>query len=128
MAYFTRRREVYRDMIWICRLVVFIFMAPKACFGCVGIIPQVAACTIVCNGNMCPCKNIVIIVYRECCRFPARVGGMARFALRRNINNTVIWIGCLIKSLCMAAVTNSGCADIAIGMAFNAIGGGMCPG
>ena len=127
MTCFAGGGEVGGDMVWIGRLVVLVGMAPQTYFRRVGVIPIVAGCTIVFNGNMGACQYIVIVVNWEGGWLPSRKCCMTCFASSRNIERCVIWIdGCRII-LSVAAIAFCRSSRIAMGVAFDTIGGEMRP-
>lgn len=92
MAGFTGSWKICRDMIRICCCIVLVDVTAKAYFRGGGIIPLMAFGAIVGNGNMGPGYHIIIIVDRECGRFPSRVRCMAGFTFSRYIGLGVIRI------------------------------------
>lgn len=74
----------------ISRLVVIIQMTANTGIRCVVVVPVMALITS--GRDMCAGQGPVIIVDRECCRTPARVGSMTIFAGRGNVSSLVVRI------------------------------------
>ena len=82
-------------VVWICRVVIIGLVTTHAGIGSVVIdAARMAAETI--NSCMRPGKWVIIIVYREKCRCPSRVGGMAVDTGRRDIEGNVIRVGGIV--------------------------------
>lgn len=127
MTCFAGGGEVGGDMVWIGRLVVLVGMAPQTYFRRVGVIPIVAGCTIVFNGNMGACQYIVIVVNWEGGWLPSRKCCMTCFACVRNIGCYVVWIRRFIKIYVMTAIAYGGCSGITFFVTFYTIGCDMRP-
>ena len=87
------------------RGIIISLVATIAGIGSAVIIAIVAKITLVGNRCMGTLENPVVIVDRECCRFPARISCMAGFTGRRNAYGIMVRIGCLIVITFMATIT-----------------------
>ncbi len=126
MTCFAGRGEVGGYVVWIGRLVVLVGMATQTCFRRVGVISIVTGCTIVFNGNMRACQYIVIVVNWEGGWLPSGDRCMTGFAYSRNIDRCVVRIGGCRIILSVAAIAFCRSSRIAMGVAFDTIGGEMC--
>jgi len=106
------RRNAYRDVIWIRRLVIGLLMTSIAGIWCGGIIPVMAGIAVVCNGGMGAGKRIVVAMDGECGRCPSRIGRVACFAGIWNADGDVVRIGRLVIIAFMAAKAAIGCGGI----------------
>lgn len=99
-------------MVRVSRRVVIGRMTTRTSIGRVVVIPVVAGSTIAGNGRVCPVQRIIIVVNRECSRFPARRSGMAHRAIRGDIQRRVIGISGLVKIRRVAACAGVGCIRV----------------
>ena len=102
MAGFAGCGKIGGNVVGICRLVIFISMANKACPWQIVIIPVMAGGTFIGNGNMCTGQYVVIIVDREGGRFPAGLRCMTGFAGGWNVDGSMVRIGRIAVVCCMA--------------------------
>ena len=108
MTGFAGSRELGCNVIGICSLIVLLCMTAITNIGCIIVIPFVAAVTIISDLYMSSLDDKIIVMDRECSRFPVWQGSMAGRTFLWNIDRIVIWIGRLVKIRCMAIITNRG--------------------
>jgi len=128
MARFAFRRELRSNMRRIGCLIIFLFMATETGVGGICVTPRMTGNTISCNGGMGALEWIIIVVYRESGRLPARISTMASLTSQGYPQCDMTWIGRLIIILVMTVRTNGRGPGIAIGMTVKAGSGDMCPG
>ena len=102
MTGFAGCGKIRGNVVGICRLVIFISMANKACPGQIGIIPVMTGGTFIGNGNVCTGQYIVIIVDREGGRFPAWLRCMTGFAVGWDVDGSMVRVGRIAVVCCMA--------------------------
>jgi hypothetical protein len=124
MTCFACSRELCCYMIWIGRLVVIRLMTSNACIGCIHIVALVTNKAIVCNGCMCACKRVYIVMVK-CRRTPCR-RRMTCFTGSRELGCYMIWIGGLVVIRLMTSDACIGCIDITALMAGKAVSGYVC--
>lgn len=66
------------------------------------VISVMTYCTVVGDRNMSSCKHIIIVMDRESCRLPARIGCMTGCTGSRYTDRCMIRIGGLVIGRCMA--------------------------
>lgn len=55
-----------------------------------------------CEGRMSPLQHVIVVVNRECCRFPPRCGSMAVVTVRRDPKTDMVRVGGLVV-VCLVA-------------------------
>jgi hypothetical protein len=70
------------------------------------VVAIVASGAVVGDGRVCPVQRIIIVVYRECRRFPARRGRVTHRTIRWEVQRHVVRIGSLVEIRAVTAVTS----------------------
>lgn len=115
------------QVVGIGTLIIGRSVASHACIGGVVVVTGMAVVAIVGKRGMGTGERIKIVVVFKKGRDPVGGGGMACGTIVRQACNQVVGVGTLIKIFGVAIETNRGCAGIPLGMAFEAVGGGVCP-
>ena len=102
------RRKLRSSVVRIRRSRVFWCMTAIAGIWCRVIITVMTRRTIIGNRGMCTVQSIIIVVYRERGRIPARCSRMAHCAIRRNAQRYVVRVGGLVKICRMTTRTSIG--------------------
>jgi len=111
-------------VIWIGSLVVVVHVTSGACIGRVVVIPVVTVAALVGDGCMRTCKNIIVVVNRECGRLPARIGGMAGNTLVGYPYSRMIRIGGLAVISLVAPLAGIWSVGVPACMTLGAVGNG----
>jgi len=127
MACLAGGRELGCGMIGIGCLVIIGEVTANTSVGGIIIITVMAYRAIVCQGNVCACDDVIIIMDREGCRCPVRIRRMAGCAGSRNVDGRMIRVrrGIIVRH--MAALAGVGGIGVITLVAYKAIGrdGGM---
>ncbi len=91
------RRKSCRNVVGIIGRVVIAQVTTDASARRVGVIAVVTRSAVVGNGSMRPAQNPIIVVNRESCRIPIRVGRMAHCTISWNAKCDVVGVGTAVK-------------------------------
>ena len=102
------QRELLRFVIRVGCIVVIIRVTPRTCVRCVVVVTVMTGCTVV--GNSCVRANqlVEVVVYRERGRCPSRIGSVAGFTSRWQVQRQVIRVDTLVVVRCMTSRTGVG--------------------
>ena len=79
-------------MVGVGGLVVVFQVATGTGIGSGIVVSVVTLHTVVCDGNMCSGKHVIVAVYGEGSRRPVGIGGMTGYAVCRDVDGRMIGI------------------------------------
>lgn len=108
MTFRTIGWELLGYVIRISSLCKIIIVTTIACVRGIVVVTIMAGSTVVGNGRMRSEQLVIVIVYGECGRCPSRIGSVAGFTSRWQVQRQVIRVDTLVVVRCMTSRTGVG--------------------
>jgi hypothetical protein len=93
---YTTCREPGCHVIRVCCCIIVTYMASLTSVWGIVVVSIMASRAIVGDGCVCSEQRIIVVVNRECSRYPVWTGGVAGFAGCRQVECQVTWVGTLV--------------------------------